>query len=201
MWKKIAHGLSIILHPYLIPTYIVLIILGTDSIFALFPLRLKLYMLWVSMLYSLVLPIITYKALQFIGRNPRYSFLRRKKRVVSLSTSAFCYLLGTINFMGKESLGVFFEIATIGLCCCAAMLLALKWWHISPHMITAGAAITLLSALNIIGHSPQLTPLLIAILLCGCLASARLYLGCESPKQIAWSMVAGVMASVIMLIL
>lgn len=201
MWKKIAKGLSIILHPYLIPTYIVLIILCSDSVFALFPLHLKLYMLWVSMLYSLVLPIITYKALQFIGRNNHYIYLRRHKRVVSLSTSACCYLLGAINFMGKESLGVFFEITTIGLCCCITMLVVLKWWRVSPHMISAGAAITLISTFNIIGHTSHITPLLIAILLCGALASARLYLGYESPKQVTCSFIFGFMASVIMLIL
>ncbi len=201
MWNKIAKSISIILHPYLVPTYIVLIILGTDSVFALYPLRLKFYMLWVSMLYSLILPLITYEASQFIGRNPRYGFLRRNPRCTALIVSTCCYTLGAINFMGRESLGIFFEIATIGLCCCVIMLLCLKWWRISPHMIAVGAAITFLTTLNIIGRSSHLTALLTAILLTGCLASARLYLGHENQKQVAWSLFAGIVACVITLLI
>ena len=201
MWNRIANSLSIILHPYLVPTYIALIILGTDSVFALFPLRLKLYMLWVSMLYSLILPLITHGLLQFIGRNPRYRFLRRNPRRTALIVSIGCYILVAITFMGRESLGVFFEIATIGLCCCVIMLLCLKWWRISPHMIAAGAAITFLMTLNLIGRSSHLTSLLATILLSGCLASARFYLGKENPKQVAWSLCAGIAACSITLIL
>lgn len=201
MWNKIANGISIVLHPYLIPTYIVLIILGTDSVFALFPLRLKFYMLWTSMLYSFILPAITYGVLRFIGRNPRYRFLRRNPRSIVLTTSGCCYLLGTVNFMGREHLGVFFEIATIGLCCCIIMLACPKRWRISPYMVATGAAITFLTTLNIIGRSSHLTSLLVAILLTGCLTSARLYLGHETPKQATWSILAGMAACVITLIL
>ena len=201
MWNKIAKGVSIVLHPYLIPTYIAIIILCTDSVFALFPGRLKLYMLWVSALYSCILPIITSGVLYFIGRKPRYKFFRRHSRITMLAVSICCYTLGVINFMGRQSLGVFMEIATMGLCCCIIMLLCLKWWRISPYLITCGGAITFLTMMNMIGRSSHLTSLLIAILLTGCLASARLYLGQESLKQEAWSLMAGIVACVITLLI
>ena len=41
MWNRIANSLSIILHPYLVPTYIAVIILGTDSVFCAIPLAFE----------------------------------------------------------------------------------------------------------------------------------------------------------------
>lgn len=201
MWNKIAKGISIALHPYLIPSYIAIIILYTDSAFMLFPWRFKLYMLWVSALYSCILPIVTSSVLYFIGRNPRYKFLRRHSRIMTLVVSICCYALGVINFMGRQSLGVFMEIATIGLCSCIIMLLCLKWWRISPYLITCGGAVTFLTMMNMIGRSSHLTSLLVAILLTGCLASARLYLGQENLKQEAWSLIIGIVACVITLLI
>lgn len=201
MWNYIAKVISIALHPYLIPTYLTLIILCTDALFMLYPWRLKFYMLWASALYSSIMPIITCGVLHFIGRNPRYKILRRSPRLTTLLVSTGCYALGAINFMGRDSLGIFFEIATTGLCCCIIMLFCLKWWRISPYMTAAGAAITFLTTLNIIGRSSHLTSLLVAILLAGCLTSARLYLGREDTKQVAWSLLAGIAACLITLIL
>ncbi len=201
MWKNIAQALSIALHPYLIPTYLTLIILCTDALFMLYPWRLKFYMLWASALYSSIMPIITCGALHFIGRKPRYKILRRNPRLTALLVSTGCYALGAINFMGRESLGIFFEIATTGLCCCIIMLLCLRRRPLSPYLVTIGSTITFLTMLNIIGRASHLTSLLAAILLAGCLTSARLYLGREDTTQAAWSLLAGIAACLITLIL
>lgn len=201
MWRFLAKTVSALLHPYLTPLYVVLVILGSDSTFALFPPRLKLYMLWVSALYCCILPLITCAVLRFVGRKRHYNFLRRSARITGLLVSAFCFLLGSINFMRAESLGLFFEITTTGLFCTLFILLTMKWWRASTHLTAAGGALTMLMMMNIVGRSSHLAALLVAILLTGVLASARLYLERSSLKQEALSLLGGVAAATISLIL
>lgn len=201
MWRDLAKAVSALLHPYLTPLYVVLVILGSDSTFSLFPPRLKLYMLWVSALYCTILPFITCGVLWFVGRNRRYGFLRRSARLIRLLVSVFCFLLGSTNFMQADSLGLFFEITSTGLCCTLFILLTSKWWRASTHLTAAGGALSLLVMMNVVGRSSHLTALLAAILLIGVLTSARLYLGRSSLKQAALSLAGGIIASVLSLIL
>ena len=201
MWTTLAKSFSMALHPYLVPTYIVLVILGSDSTFSLFPPRLKLYMLWVSSLYTFILPLITCSALRFIGRNRRYIFLRRYARITALLVSACCFLLASINFMRVESLGLFFEVTTMGFCCTLFMLLTIRWWRASAHLTTAGGAIIFLLMMNMVGRSSHLATLLVAILLTGILTSARLYLGRSDLRQATWSLLGGIAAGIISFIL
>lgn len=198
MWKSIAKGVSLILNPYFIPVHITSVILCADVVFRSFPFRVSSYIWGAMALYSFVLPLITILVISRC-KHSRYDIFKRHMRTTMLAVSSLCFLLGVITFMNKPTLGIFFEIASTGLCCSLLMLLLARWRHISPYMVAAGSAITFLTMLCIIGRTPVFTALLIAIFLTGVLGSGRLYLGRESLKGEAVSFALGILGCCISL--
>lgn len=201
MLTKVAKIFSVAIHPYLTPIYLVLILLGTDSVFSLFPARVKLYLVWVIVLYILVLPIITRGALHFIGRNRRYNIIHRHAHTTSLLASGCCYMLCAITFMRSPALEMFHKMAIAGFIATMLLLVSSKWIRPSAHLAALGAATTFLLFLNIVGVDSLLKYMLGAILLSGATASDRLLLGKETPRQLAIGFAEGIAACTIAMLL
>ena len=66
-YRKISQGLSWALHPFLLPLYVMALLL-TMTTFARYPLDVKLYLLWVVVLYALVIPLLVLALLRSLGR-------------------------------------------------------------------------------------------------------------------------------------
>lgn len=201
MLTKIAKIFSVATHPYLTPIYLVLILLVTDSVFSLFPASVKLYLVWVMALYSLVLPVITRWALHFIGSNERYRIVQRYAEVTSLLASACCYMLCAITFMRSPALEMFHKVALAGFIATFLLLISLKWQRASAHLAALGTLTTFLIFLNIIGVESLMKYLLATILLSGCTATIHLYLGKESPLQLAVGYAIGITSCVVAMLL
>lgn len=201
MLDKIAKIFSVATHPYLSPLYLVLIMLSTDSVFSLFPPKVKLYLIWVVILYVLILPIITRWALHFIGRNRRYNILRRYTNISSLLASGCCYMLCALTFMRSPALEMFHKIALAGFIATILLLISSKWIKPSTHLAALGIAISFLLFLNIIGVESFLKYLLGAIILSGAVASTHLYLGKETPLQLSAGFAEGIAACIVAMLL
>ena len=201
MLDKIAKIFSVATHPYLSPLYLVLIMLSTDSVFSLFPPKVKLYLIWVVILYVLILPIITRWALHFIGRNRRYNILRRYANISSLLASGCCYMLCALTFMRSPALEMFHKIALAGFIATIFLLISSKWIKPSTHLAAFGIAISFLLFLNIIGVESFLKYLLGAIILSGAVASTHLYLGKETPLQLSAGFAEGIAACIVAMLL
>ena len=199
--KTPAKILSAATHPYLTPIYFVLIIISTDSVFSLFPSRVKIYLVWVVALYTLVLPIVTRFALHFIGRNQRYRIIRRYTNLTSLLASGCCYMLCAITFMRSPALEMFHTVALAGFVASLLLLVSSKWIRPSSHLTVMGAIISFLTVINIVGVNSLLRYLLAAILLAGVIASTHLYLGKETPWQLATGIAIGILSCIISMLL
>ena len=182
-YRKIANTLSWVLHPFLLPVYLMAVLL-TMTTFALFSPGVKFYFLWVVMLYAIIIPFLTLGILHSLGRISDFRIDNRRERLLPLLIGTVCYVLCALTF-SKIPSAIFLRKFMLAAACCEAMCFVVSLrWKISLHLTGMGAIVALLVVMNIVGVGNMLLPLSVAILGAGALASARLYLGCHNPAQI-----------------
>ena len=168
-YKKIATGISWVLHPFLLPVYLMAVLL-TMTAFSHYPPNVKFYLLWVVALYAIVIPLLSLGVLRSLGRISDYRIDDRRERFLPLLVGAVCYVL---------------------------CLVVSFYWKISLHLTGMGAVVALLVVMNVVGVGNMLVPLMVAILCAGALASARLYLGCHNGWQVLAGFCGGFAVSVL----
>ncbi|MEG1701206.1 MAG: hypothetical protein RRY33_07675 [Alistipes sp.] len=186
MYKKTATALSWALHPFLLPLYMMAVLL-TLTAFANYPPNVKIYLLWVVVLYAMIIPILMLGVLRSLGRISDYRIDNRKERLLPLLVGVVCYVLCAMT-IAKVPSAIFLRKFMLAAACCEAMCLVVSlYWKISLHLTALGAAVALLVVMNLVGVGDMLYPLIVTILAAGALASSRLYLGKHNP----WQIVAG----------
>ena len=182
-YTRLAHGISWVLHPFLLPVYMIALLL-TATTFALFPANVKFYLLWVILLYAVLIPVLALGVLRSLGRISSYRVDDRRERLLPLLVGAICYLLCAITLAKIPSV-VFLRKFMVAAACCEVLCLVVSLrWKISLHLTGMGAVVALLVVMNIAGVGHMRIPLSVAILGAGALASARLYLGCHNGMQV-----------------
>lgn len=183
MYKKFSTGLSWALHPFVLPLYMIVVLL-TLTVFSHYPSNVKLYLLWVVVLYALIIPALALGVLRSLGKISSYKVDDRRERLLPLLIGAVCFVLCAIT-IAKIPSAIFVRKFMIAAACCELMCFAVSFrWKISLHLTAMGAVVALLVVMNVIGVGDMLVPLMIAILCAGALASARLYLGCHNGQQV-----------------
>lgn len=182
-YRKIANTLSWVLHPFLQPIYLMVVLL-TMTTFAHYSTQVKLYLMWVVALYAIIIPFLALGVLHSLGRISSFKVDNRRERWLPLAVGIVCYVLCAITF-AKIPSAIFLRKFMVAAACCEAMCLVVSlWWKISLHLTGMGAVVALLVVMNIVGVGNMLIPLMVAILAAGALASARLYLGCHNGAQV-----------------
>ena len=182
-YTRLAHGISWVLHPFLLPVYLIVLLL-TATAFALFPANMKFYLLWVVVLYAVLIPVLALGVLRSLGRISSYRVDDRRERLLPLLVGAICYLLCALTLAKIPSVVFLRKFMAAAACCEVLCLVVSLRWKISLHLTGMGAAVALLVVMNIVGVGHMLVPLSVAILGAGALASARLYLGCHNGVQV-----------------
>lgn len=195
-YKKIATALSWILHPFLLPVYLMAVML-TMTTFAHYPPNVKFYLMWVVALYAIIIPVLSLGVLRSLGRISDYRIDDRRERLMPLLIGAICYVLCAIT-IAKIPSAIFLRKFMIAAACCEVLCLVVSLrWKISLHLTGMGAAVALLVVMGILGVAHVQVPLMIAILGAGALASARLYLGCHNGQQVLAGFCGGFAVSVL----
>lgn len=179
----LARSLSWALHPILLPLYLVAALFSM-TVFALFPLRVQLYLGGSVLLFGTLLPALAVALLYRTGLLRDLRIGERRQRILPLAIGTLCYLLCVLA-VSRVGEALFLRKFALAAACCEAMccLVSLRW-KISLHLTGIGSAVALLIVMNIIGIQLMFRPLLVAILAGGLLASARLYLGYHNPLQL-----------------
>lgn len=183
MYQKLSNGLSWVLHPFVLPLYMMVVML-TLTIFVRYPANVKFYLMWVVALYTVIIPMLALAVLRSLGRISDYKIDNRRERMLPLLVGVICYVLCAITIAKIPSVD-FLRKFMIAAACCEAMCLVVSfYWKISLHLTAMGAVVALLVVMNVVGVGNMLVPLMVAILCAGALASARLYLGCHNGTQV-----------------
>ena len=185
-YKKIATGISWVLHPFLLPVYLMAVLL-TMTAFSHYPPNVKFYLLWVVALYAIVIPLLSLGVLRSLGRISDYRIDDRRERFLPLLVGAVCYVLCAIT-IAKIPSAIFPRKFMVAAACCEVLCLVVSFM---------GAVVALLVVMNVVGVGNMLVPLMVAILCAGALASARLYLGCHNGWQVLAGFCGGFAVSVL----
>ena len=92
MYKKLSNGISWVLHPFLLPLYLIVVLL-TLTVFAHYPANVKFYLLWVVVLYAMIIPLLALGVLRSLGRISDFKVDNRRERLLPLlvGASATCF--------------------------------------------------------------------------------------------------------------
>ena len=138
-YKKIATGISWVLHPFLLPVYLMAVLL-TMTAFSHYPPNVKFYLLWVVALYAIVIPLLSLGVLRSLGRISDYRIAARRERFLPLLVGAVCYVLCAIT-IAKIPSAIFLRKFMVAAACCEVLCLVVSfYWKISLHLTGMGAA-------------------------------------------------------------
>lgn len=199
--QTLSKALSVALHPFVLPLYVMLVLLYAGTVYSRYPTATKLYLLWVVALYTLIIPLLSLAVLRSLGRLSDFSATERRERLLPLLLGAACYLLCALNLSKVPSAGLFSRFM-VAAACCEAFALAITFrWKISLHLTAMGAVVAFFVLMNVAGAAGMLPLLIAAIVAAGLLASARLLLGSHNGSQVLAGFAAGFLISALVVLL
>jgi membrane-associated phospholipid phosphatase len=194
--NTLARILSVVFHPLLMPTWLVLVLAGTFP-WALQPARpdnLQAYVLMVAGL-TFILPAINLVFLKGLGYISSFTLPEREQRIRPFLIILLLYSCCTFLFHYKLGMGLsdnFFRLLLI-----LNMLVLVAWLltcyiKLSIHSMAAAAIPVILAVLSRFTEEGQLFPvMLISIVLAGVVMSARLQLQAHTLQEVLLGAVAG----------
>ena len=197
--SRLAQSLSWALHPILLPLYLVAA-LFTMTPYALFAGRMQLWMGGTLVLFGTLLPALSVGLLYRFGRLRDLRIEERADRILPLAIGALCYLICAACLARVEAAHFLRKLALAAACCEAMCGVVSLRWKISLHLTGMGAAVALLVVMNLLGLRPMFRPMLVAMVMSGLLASARLYLGRHNPWQLSAGFGGGLLLTLLVML-
>ena len=121
-----------------------------------FPASVKFYLLWVTVLYTAVIPLLSVGPVPSVGRISSLAIDDRRERILPLAIGIVCYLLCAATVARIPSAMIVREFMLAGACCELFCLAVTFYWKISLHLAAQGAAAALLVLLTF-GNAGNLT--------------------------------------------
>jgi len=165
MYLRLSKAVSVVLHPFLVPLYMVLLLLLAGTVYSLYPLKVKIYLIWVTLLFTTIIPVLVIALLK------SYRKIGDALCAVAIARIPSAQMLSRFMFAGA--------------CCVAVCLFVSFYWKISLHMTALGAAVAFIVLINIASGGGLFAAFVAALLAAGALGSARLKLGYHTLSQVA----------------
>lgn len=198
---RLAEAVSTVLHPLFVPFYVVLLLVAGPTQLAAFPPSVKFYLLWVTALYTAVVPLLAVVLLRSMGRISSLSIDERRERILPLAIGIVCYLLCAATVSRIPPAMIVRKFMLAGACCELFCLAVTLYWKISLHLAAQGAVAAVLVLLTFGGAGRLIGALAVVVLAAGVLASARLWLGCHTLRQVAAGYAGGFVVALLAVLL
>jgi hypothetical protein len=186
MQKRLAKIISIVFHPFLLPTLGMVLLLNSGFYFSMLSWEAKRFILLVVFFTTCILPLLM---VSILAINPRFDINMPKStdRVIPLLATAVFYYLGFF-LMGRVNMFPTFKLFMLAsvLVLVALLIVSLKW-KISNHMAAIGALAGVFFALSFRKGFNPIYSLLILVLVSGLVGTARLI----QKKHTIWQVLAG----------
>ena len=184
MYLRLSKIASVVLHPFLVPLYMLLLLLLAGTVYSLYPLKVKIYLVWVNLLFTMIIPALVMALLKSYRKISDADLSRRRERIIPLLAMIVCYTLCAVSIAKIPSAQMLSRFMFAGACCVAACLVITCYWKISLHLTAMGAAMAFIVLINIASGGELMGAFIVALLASGALASARLKLGYHTPSQV-----------------
>lgn len=184
MSKVFANIISVILHPLLMPTFGLLLILSSGSNIFILPYEARRIILMIVAINTLALPLLLIPLFFKLDIIKSVRMHEHRERIIPLAFTLVPYLfsyyfLNRLPIMGEIPNFLMGASIAIGI----ALIVSI-WWKISIHMIGIGGIAGLLFALTQSFFYDIFWYLIIAIILAGLVAWARLEVNAHKPAQV-----------------
>ena len=191
MNSPLAKTLTILFHPLFMPLLGVVFIFYSGSYVSFLPGDVKRIIILVVAANTMGLPLLMMPLFVQFGVIKNFAMESSRERVLPLAFTLIPYVL-SVYFLIK--LPIPFVIASFMLgasVIVASCLIISYWWKISMHLIGIGGIVGLIVAFSIRLYTNVLPYLLVAIIIAGLLASARLYAKAHKPAQVYSAFILG----------
>jgi membrane-associated phospholipid phosphatase len=191
--RPIAHIISLVFHPLLLATYL-LLLLGFyfPALFAISQRGFRVVLAFVFC-FTFILPVVNLLMFGYFGSISSYTLQERRERLFPVSAVAVIYVVMALLFYYKLPISINFNriIGVLTVMVVAAAVITF-FYKISIHSLGAGGVVGMLLPLNkAMEDNLLLWPTAIAMVTAGAIMSARLYLDAHTPREVLYGALAG----------
>ena len=184
MEKRIATVISYLSHPLLMPMIGLLVISNSGTYAADLDHRFTNFIYLSTFLLTFMIPVALMPLLYYTGMAGNLQFSNRRERLLPLYLTLFFYVAAYILIRKLPVSQVYHRFMFAG-CLSVLFVLAISYfWKISAHLVGWGGVVGLIMILSYKYGSDMMLFLVIAILLTGITAFARLRLNEHLPLQV-----------------
>ena len=201
-FKHIPRFLSVVLHPLIMPTlgiYIILSSAGTNAY--LLDLQDKNFIITLVAAFTFIIPLAFIPFYYYFKISSSVTLNSRQDRIIPLIITSIVFYICFMLFRVKGAphlIQSFLFSTTLAVFC--NLLITIRW-QISAHMIGIGGIIGLVFALALIYHIDTMGYLMVALLLAGLVSFARLSLDAHTPKQVYPGLLLGFLITLLVIFL
>ncbi len=200
-WQtRLSRAMSWLLHPFVVPLYVLGFMLLTDGFLSRLPASIKSYLAWIVVLYAAIVPMLSIAFMRGLGLLKNFGLHSQRSRLLPLLVGAISYVLCAITLSDVAVATIIRKFVLAAACCEVLALIVTPFWKISLHLICMGGVTAVFTLLSVAGAGQHFWALVATILLSGALASARLHLGAHNPSQIAVGYFGGLVVAMLAMI-
>ncbi|MEQ1584599.1 MAG: phosphatase PAP2 family protein [Cyclobacteriaceae bacterium] len=191
--KVAANIISILLHPLLLTTYLVLLLaVYFPSMIMIAPQNLKIILAFVFC-FTFILPAVNLLMFKYFGTISNYTLVSRRERIIPFVAISLIYIVMTFLFYYKLPFSQNFNNMILIVTLLVVVSTVLTFFQkVSVHSLAIWGGIGIMLPLNkALEQSFLLWPTALAIIGAGAVMSSRLYLNAHTPRQILIGGLAG----------
>ena len=184
MMKYMARTVSIVLHPMVMPLYILFFIFNTNTLFAYIPSGVKVYCYLVTLFALLVMPVVSLPLFKHFRLIQSYELEEKQERVYPILVAiifAFLgfWLLGRVGYTN-----IVRQLYLVMIIMLSIFSVITFRWKMSMHMSAIGGVCGFLLVWGLKYYGDVRSSLMLFLILAGILATSRLYLKKHTPMQV-----------------
>ncbi|MDY0098529.1 MAG: hypothetical protein RBR81_04960 [Bacteroidales bacterium] len=180
----LARILSFVFHPLFFPIYGLAIIFTAPTFLEYLPASVKRILFMIVLANNVMIPVVMLPLLRNRNIISTYIIDDRNERIIPLVMLSVLYIITSfVIFRIHVPLIIKSFMFAVTLLTVIVTLITF-WWKISIHSMATGSIIAMIIMLSIKMYTPLTWYLVTAILIGGCILSARLLLGSHNPAQV-----------------
>jgi hypothetical protein len=191
--KQVAKFISVVFHPLLLTTYLVIILSFYFPSMLMIRKENRMVIVGLVFVFTFVLPAVNLVMLRAFGNIQSLTLQSRRERILPFVFISLLYLLVTFLFYFKLPFSANFnKLMMIISALVVVSLMITLFYKISIHSIAMGGGIGILLPLNQVTEQMSLLwPTAFTILVTGLVMSSRLVLDAHSPREVMYGGVVG----------
>lgn len=181
---KSAKVVSVVLHPFVMPIYVLLFLFSGNSMFAVLPLATKLYCLLVTGFSLMLVPLSSLPLFKRFRLIKSYSLDENQERVYPILVTVVFAFVGFWLLRLAAYTHVVQQLYLVLVLLLSVFSVITLRWKISMHLTAIGGACGFLMVLGMKYPGDMRGAFVAMLLLAGLLATCRLYLEKHTPAQV-----------------